>query len=71
MIKFRFFIIDKYMYGSFGRMGMAIYGTRTITYALDERLRARGGIDEEEVEKVLHLGLLCSYPDPSARPSMR
>ena len=39
--------------------------------ALDERLRARGGFDEEEVEKVLHLGLLCAYPDPSARPSMR
>ena len=39
--------------------------------ALDERLRARGGFDEEEVEKVLHLDLLCSYPDPSARPSMR
>ena len=38
---------------------------------LDERLRARGGFDEEEVEKVLHLGLLCAYPDPSARPSMR
>ena len=39
--------------------------------ALDERLRARGGFDEEEVESVLHLGLLCAYPDPSARPSMR
>uniref|UniRef100_A0A2N9ENB6 non-specific serine/threonine protein kinase n=1 Tax=Fagus sylvatica TaxID=28930 RepID=A0A2N9ENB6_FAGSY len=39
--------------------------------ALDERLRARGGFDEEEVERVLHLGLLCAYPDPSARPSMR
>ena len=39
--------------------------------SLDERLRARGGFDEEEVEKVLHLGLLCSYLDPSARPSMR
>ena len=39
--------------------------------ALDERLRARGGVDDEEVEKVLHLDFLCSYPDPSARPSMR
>ena len=28
-------------------------------------------MDEEEVEKVLHLGLLCTYPDPSARPTMR
>ena len=35
------------MYGSFGRMGMAIYGTRTIT---DERLKARGGFDEGKIE---------------------
>ncbi|KAM1384547.1 hypothetical protein PS2_036481 [Malus domestica] len=39
--------------------------------AFDERLRARGEFDEEEVERVLHLGLLCAYPDPNARPSMR
>ncbi|KAJ4839507.1 hypothetical protein Tsubulata_030125 [Turnera subulata] len=39
--------------------------------ALDARLRARGGFDEEEVETVLHLGLMCAYPDPSARPTMR
>ncbi|KAK3007139.1 hypothetical protein RJ639_016696 [Escallonia herrerae] len=39
--------------------------------ALDERLRARGGIDDEEAERLLHLGLLCAYPDASARPTMR
>ncbi|PIA35267.1 hypothetical protein AQUCO_03600142v1 [Aquilegia coerulea] len=39
--------------------------------ALDERLRAKGGIDNEEVERVLHLGMLCAYPDPRTRPSMR
>ncbi|TQD71141.1 hypothetical protein C1H46_043336 [Malus baccata] len=39
--------------------------------AFDERLRARGEFDEEEVEKLLHLGLLCAYPDPNARLSMR
>ncbi|XP_044460795.1 L-type lectin-domain containing receptor kinase VII.1-like [Mangifera indica] len=39
--------------------------------ALDERLRAKGGFNEEEVEKVMHLGMLCAFPDPSARPSMR
>lgn len=39
--------------------------------ALDERLRAKEEFDKEEVERVLHLGLLCAYPDPSARPSMR
>ncbi|KAL7088967.1 hypothetical protein ACP275_13G160300 [Erythranthe tilingii] len=39
--------------------------------AVDSRLKARGNLDEEEVERVLHLGLLCAHPDPSARPSMR
>ncbi|KAK9936378.1 hypothetical protein M0R45_013224 [Rubus argutus] len=40
--------------------------------AFDERLRARGsGFSEEEVQRVLHLGLLCAYTDPNARPSMR
>ncbi|KAF5184592.1 L-type lectin-domain containing receptor kinase VII.1 [Thalictrum thalictroides] len=39
--------------------------------ALDERLRAKGGIDYEEVERVLHLGMLCAYPDPRTRPTMR
>ncbi|KAJ8761630.1 hypothetical protein K2173_004406 [Erythroxylum novogranatense] len=39
--------------------------------ALDERLKARGGFDEEEVERILHLGLLCTYPDPGVRPTMR
>ncbi|XP_042944047.1 L-type lectin-domain containing receptor kinase VII.1-like isoform X2 [Carya illinoinensis] len=39
--------------------------------ALDERLRAIGGFDEQKVDRVLHLGLLCVYPDPSSRPTMR
>ncbi|KAE8699129.1 L-type lectin-domain containing receptor kinase VII.1 [Hibiscus syriacus] len=39
--------------------------------AVDARLRTNGGFDEEETEKVLHLGLLCSYPDPDSRPTMR
>jgi serine/threonine protein kinase len=39
--------------------------------ALDERLKAGGEFDEEEVDKVLHLGLLCAYPDSSSRPTMR
>ncbi|KDP20977.1 hypothetical protein JCGZ_21448 [Jatropha curcas] len=38
---------------------------------LDPRLKARGECDEEEMERVLHLGLLCTYPDASARPTMR
>ncbi|XP_068660460.1 L-type lectin-domain containing receptor kinase VII.1-like [Aristolochia californica] len=39
--------------------------------ALDERMRRRGGFTEEEVERVLRLGLLCTVPDPGARPDMR
>ncbi|KAK6149918.1 hypothetical protein DH2020_017443 [Rehmannia glutinosa] len=38
---------------------------------VDPRLRAKGEVDEEKVEKVLHLGLLCAHPDPNARPTMR
>uniref|UniRef100_A0A2N9ERU0 non-specific serine/threonine protein kinase n=1 Tax=Fagus sylvatica TaxID=28930 RepID=A0A2N9ERU0_FAGSY len=37
---------------------------------LDERLRSNGGFSIEEVERVLHLGLLCAYPDPRVRPTM-
>ncbi|XP_061983185.1 L-type lectin-domain containing receptor kinase VII.1-like [Populus nigra] len=40
--------------------------------ALDERLKARGEqFDEGEVERILHLGLLCAYPDSKVRPTMR
>lgn len=39
--------------------------------AVDERLRMKGGLDEEEIEKVLQLGLLCAHHDPSVRPTMR
>lgn len=34
-------------------------------------LRGGGEGDEEEVERVLHVGLLCAHPDPKARPTMR
>ena len=30
-----------------------------------------GDFDAEQMEKVLKLGLLCTHPDPSSRPSMR
>ncbi|XP_011027823.1 PREDICTED: L-type lectin-domain containing receptor kinase VII.1-like isoform X1 [Populus euphratica] len=43
-----------------------------LLHALDERLKARGDqFDEEEVERILHLGLLCAYPDPKVRPTIR
>lgn len=40
--------------------------------AVDAGLRGEGGgLDEEEVERVVHVGLLCAHPDPKARPTMR
>ncbi|PSS10233.1 Legume lectin domain protein [Actinidia chinensis var. chinensis] len=48
-----------------------LMGRGELVQALDERLRCKGGFDEEEVDRVLHLGLLCAYPDPQARPTMR
>ncbi|XP_023768842.1 L-type lectin-domain containing receptor kinase VII.1 [Lactuca sativa] len=42
--------------------------------AMDEKLKGQGGeieIDVEEVEMVLHLGLLCAHPDAKMRPTMR
>ncbi|KAL9676291.1 hypothetical protein QQ045_004504 [Rhodiola kirilowii] len=37
--------------------------------AADDKLR--GEFDEAEMRKVLLVGLICSHPDPSARPTMR
>ncbi|XP_022878102.1 L-type lectin-domain containing receptor kinase VII.1-like isoform X1 [Olea europaea var. sylvestris] len=48
-----------------------LMGRGELNNALDARLRAKGGFDEEEVERVLHLGLLCAHPDPNTRPTMR
>lgn len=39
--------------------------------AVDARLKAKGGFDSEEAERELRLGLLCAYPDPRSRPTMR
>ena len=40
-------------------------------FAVDERLKAKGGYTNEEAEKLLHLGLLCANSDPNLRPTMR
>ncbi|XP_031280292.1 probable L-type lectin-domain containing receptor kinase VII.2 [Pistacia vera] len=42
-----------------------------LLYALDDRLKAQDGYSNEEVERVLNLGLLCSHPDTNMRPAMR
>ncbi|GFY91873.1 concanavalin A-like lectin protein kinase family protein [Actinidia rufa] len=44
-------------------------GRGELVQALDQRLKGKGGFNEEEVDRVLHLGLLCTYPDPQARPT--
>ncbi|CAM8975145.1 unnamed protein product [Rhodiola kirilowii] len=44
---------------------------RQLISALDERLIHKGGFDQGEAAKILHLGMLCAYPDPTARPTMR
>ncbi|KAG9447877.1 hypothetical protein H6P81_014005 [Aristolochia fimbriata] len=45
--------------------------TNQMTAALDERVRRRGGFTEEEAGRVIRLGLMCTYPDPEARPDTR
>ncbi|XP_071706507.1 L-type lectin-domain containing receptor kinase VII.1 [Rutidosis leptorrhynchoides] len=42
-----------------------------LVYAVDERLTGTDGLDPEEVEMVLHMGLLCAHPDAKSRPTMR
>ncbi|XP_022725722.1 probable L-type lectin-domain containing receptor kinase VII.2 isoform X2 [Durio zibethinus] len=42
-----------------------------LIFALDDRLKAEGGYTNEEVERMLRLGLLCAHPEPHARPTMR
>ncbi|XP_021826106.1 probable L-type lectin-domain containing receptor kinase VII.2 [Prunus avium] len=42
-----------------------------LAFALDERLKTKGGYSIEEVERLLHLGLLCAYPEAHGRPTMR
>lgn len=44
---------------------------RELIGAMDERLLHRGDFDHGEAEKILNLGMLCAYPDPAARPTMR
>ncbi|KAI3745540.1 hypothetical protein L1987_58654 [Smallanthus sonchifolius] len=39
--------------------------------AIDERLMTKDGVDHEEVEMVLYLGVLCAHPDAKMRPTMR
>ncbi|KAK6124354.1 hypothetical protein DH2020_041924 [Rehmannia glutinosa] len=48
-----------------------LYRKGELVSGVDPRLRGIGEVDEEKVERVLHLGLLCAHPDPKSRPTMR
>ncbi|KAE8660904.1 L-type lectin-domain containing receptor kinase VII.1 [Hibiscus syriacus] len=39
--------------------------------ALDDRLKGKGRHSNEEVERLLQLGLLCAHPEAHVRPTMR
>ncbi|GKU96451.1 hypothetical protein SLEP1_g9684 [Rubroshorea leprosula] len=59
-----------------GKPGLVEYVHRLmergeLLYALDNHLKAKGDYNNEEVERVLHLGLLCVHPEPNVRPTMR
>eukprot|EP01018_Ginkgo_biloba_P011106 Gb_29447 [translate_table: standard] len=46
-----------------------LYGNGSVIEAADSRLE--GEFDEEQMKRVLVLGLACSHPDPQLRPSIR
>eukprot|EP01018_Ginkgo_biloba_P000285 Gb_33875 [translate_table: standard] len=46
-----------------------LYTKKKLMDAVDPKLG--GEYDVEEMERVLHLGLMCSYPEPEIRPSIR
>ncbi|CAL9227169.1 unnamed protein product [Arabidopsis halleri] len=42
-----------------------------VVNGLDERIKARGRFETEEVEMALRIGMMCVHPDPRVRPNMR
>ncbi|XP_023733184.1 L-type lectin-domain containing receptor kinase IX.1 [Lactuca sativa] len=46
-----------------------IYGARTLLEAVDQRLGSE--YEEEEIKRLMIVGLWCAHPDPDLRPSMR
>ncbi|MQL81553.1 hypothetical protein Taro_014013 [Colocasia esculenta] len=46
-----------------------LYTTRELLPAVDPRLEGR--FDEEQVTRVLLMGLMCAHPSPACRPRMR
>ncbi|KAH7420707.1 hypothetical protein KP509_13G018200 [Ceratopteris richardii] len=46
-----------------------LYRHGKLLEAADKRLN--GDFEEEEMERLLRVGLLCSHPDPACRPSIR
>ncbi|XP_026415520.1 L-type lectin-domain containing receptor kinase IX.1-like, partial [Papaver somniferum] len=46
-----------------------LYGSGKIIEAADERLKLNS--DEQQIERLMVLGLWCAHPDPTTRPSIR
>ncbi|XP_057867914.2 L-type lectin-domain containing receptor kinase IX.1-like [Cryptomeria japonica] len=46
-----------------------LYGEGKLLHAGDEKLG--GNFNAEEMERLMLVGLLCSHPDPTSRPTMR
>ena len=40
-----------------------------LLFALDHRIKAKDGYSDEEVERLLNLGLLCAYPYANVMPT--
>lgn len=49
----------------------SLWERQELVSALDDWIKAKGGYGDEEVERILHLGLLCVHPQPHVRPTMR
>ncbi|KAL6006250.1 hypothetical protein ACLOJK_040296 [Asimina triloba] len=48
-----------------------LYGSGALLQGADPRLELEGELEEEQMKRVLTLGLACSHPDPRTRPTMR
>ncbi|CAN1123687.1 Probable L-type lectin-domain containing receptor kinase VII.2 [Linum perenne] len=56
---------------SFVDMVRKVMDKGDVISVVDSRVKARGGFEDEEVERMVRLALLCTYGDPKVRPTMR
>ncbi|MFS7919991.1 putative non-specific serine/threonine protein kinase [Helianthus anomalus] len=48
-----------------------LYGTGTLLEAVDPCLQLKLNFEEEEIKRLMIVGLWCSHPDAELRPSIR